>query len=279
MARTYLPAADPADVQQALELAPENPEALELGASDCLEKPEVDKLEDFYRDLLAKVHALSPVPARWKLELPASPPKQLPLPNLLKAKDQPIHAIAIATSTGGPRTLQKIFRELNGKLNNLPIFITQHMPAAFTTIMAEQLTTISKMECAEAREGEIVRPGRIYIAPGDYHLNARRVGTQVILHVNQRPQVNFCRPSADPMFIALSEAYGENLLAVVLTGMGQDGADGAEYVVKNGGSLIAQDAASSIVYGMPRAVAERGICQEILPLDNIAAYLIKRCLI
>ncbi|OYW13258.1 MAG: hypothetical protein B7X02_02580 [Rhodospirillales bacterium 12-54-5] len=247
--------------------------------SDYIPKPEIDNLEEFYRELTEKVLALAPSLAK-KSVAPASDATAFTkktIPAIQPATSQPVQAVAIAASTGGPQALMKLFADLGGALSHLPVFVTQHMPATFTPIFAEHLAQVSKMHCLEGKEGEIVRPGHVYIAPGDYHMVVGRVGSQVVIRTNQDAPVNFCRPAADPMFASLSNAYGPNLLALVLTGMGQDGAAGAEQVAKNGGSVIAQDASSCVVYGMPRATADRGICQEILPLDAIAAYLARRC--
>lgn len=197
----------------------------------------------------------------------------------MSAKDRsssPFRAIAIASSTGGPPALTTLFEGLRGKLPHLPIFITQHMPATFTPIFAQQLSEAGGCDCREGKDGEAVSPVRVYLAPGGYHMEVHRgENGRPTIHLTQDPPVNSCRPAADPMFNTISEVYGPGLLAVVLTGIGQDGTEGAKTIVKNGGTVIAQDEASSVVYGMPKTVAEQVACKAILPLNEIAAYIIK----
>jgi two-component system chemotaxis response regulator CheB len=261
--------------------------ALERGASDYIAKPMMDGLEDFYRDLKAKIRVFShevrkptPVEVSASVALPTALPsfQSVSVANAaLSNAKQPIHAIAIAASTGGPQTLVQIVSQLKTQLNHIPIFITQHMPATFTSIFAKHLARESGLPCHEARDKEAVRAGHLYLAPGDYHLRVVREGNHAIMRLSQEEKINFCRPAADPMFTSLSEVYGQHLLGVVLTGMGRDGVDGAKQIVQRGGAVIAQDEASSIVYGMPKAVAESGVCQAIVPLQQIVPYLIARC--
>jgi len=185
-----------------------------------------------------------------------------------------LRAIAIASSTGGPPALSTLFEGLRGHQIHIPVFITQHMPATFTPILAEQISKAGGFDCREGKDGERVTPERIYLAPGGYHMEVKKEGSQAIIRLNQNPPVNSCRPAADPMFTSLSEVYGAQLLGVVLTGIGQDGTEGAKDIVKHGGRIVAQDEASSVVYGMPKIVAEQVPC-KILPLTDIAPYIIK----
>ncbi|MDX2095414.1 MAG: chemotaxis response regulator protein-glutamate methylesterase [Alphaproteobacteria bacterium] len=222
---------------------------------------------------MAPVTALRPplanAPAR--AETPAAPISLQP------AKTTSVHALAIASSTGGPEALLRIFTDLNGQLQHIPIFITQHMPPVFTTALAEHITRHAGRLCREAVDGEKVAAGMIYLAPGGYHLLVRQTGQETTLALTQDPPVNSCRPSADPMFASISHAYGRNVLGLVLTGIGADGCQGARRIVENGGSVIAQDKASSVVYGMPRSVAEAGLCEAVVPLDRMADHLMRRC--
>lgn len=188
-----------------------------------------------------------------------------------------IKALAIASSTGGPESLIAIFSNLKGKLKDLPIFITQHMPPIFTKALAEHLERYGERPCKEAEDGEIVQPGMIYVAPGDYHLTLRKHGHTVSVRLTKDQPVNSCRPSADPMFASASNVYGPQLLAVILTGIGTDGTQGARVVVDQDGAVIAQDKATSAVYGMPRSVAEAGLCEAVLPLTAIPAEIVQRC--
>lgn len=263
-----------------------NFKALSLGATDYLTKPsarEGNEADDFYRQLIGKVKALGANAATAKV---AAAPQAATIAKpavktieLVANASTPLHvtgvkALAIASSTGGPQALMTLFESLKGRLLNIPIFITQHMPPTFTTILAEHITKCVERSCIEVKGGEVVSAGGIYLAPGDYHMvvNKNVPGDHVIA-INQDPQENFCRPAADPMLRSLSKLYGRNLVVLVLTGMGQDGMLGAKMVVENGGSVIAQDEASSVVYGMPKAVVENKLCRAVLPLTEIGRYL------
>lgn len=149
------------------------------------------------------------------------------------------------------------------------------MPATFTTILAEHLGRSSGMDCAEAEDGEPVRAGRIYVARGDYHLVVKPGPSGPVIKINQDPPENFCRPAVDPMLRSLAAVYERRLLTVILTGMGQDGMRGSRVVVEKGGVVIGQDEATSVVWGMPGAVATNGLCSAVLPLDRIAAQVRK----
>lgn len=262
-------------------------QALELGASDYVAKPTArgpEELADFYRDLREKIYALvgtkrfsaTPVSTSAIAATPVMATAQGSgfVPGVAKPPlNLPVKALAIASSTGGPQALQKLFGQLKGKLLHIPIFITQHMPPTFTTMLAEHIARAGERRCVEAQDGMDVAAGCIYLAPGDFHMQPEQSGGKVVIRLNQKPPVNFCRPAADPMIESLSRIYGKNLLLAVLTGMGQDGFEGAKLAIAAGGSVIAQDEASSVVWGMPKAVATANLCQAVLPLDNIPAYL------
>ncbi len=188
----------------------------------------------------------------------------------------PIHALAIASSTGGPETLLHLFSQLKGQLMHLPIFITQHMPPVFTASLAEHIAQYGERKCREAVHGERALPGVVYVAPGGHHLTVRGTAAHAQIHVTNDAPVNSCRPAADPMFASLSHVYGKGLLAVVLTGIGQDGLNGARVIVDQGGAVLAQDKASSVVFGMPRAVAEAGLCEAILPPNALVREILAR---
>jgi len=267
--------------------------ALSLGASDYLAKPSAKvggAVEEFHRQLIEKIKALGPPANRHVPAASAAVAVQAPValsaapPKVIKLVDgsEPLHrvgvqALAIASSTGGPQALLRVFEDLKGRLKNIPIFITQHMPPTFTTILAEHISKASGRVCSEAAEGMQVAPGCIYVAPGDYHMIAEKNNTgQVVLHITQDAPENFCRPAADPMLRALSKIYGRHLAVLVLTGMGQDGMEGAKIAAKEGAGIIAQNEQTSVVYGMPKAVAEAGVCRAILPLEAISKYLIEQ---
>lgn len=263
--------------------------ALALGASDYLAKPtaqEMNAAEDFFRELLMKIRALGMTRVRRLEPAPATsigtaaratpvaaPAKHSPIIN--SPPKSKISCVAIASSTGGPQALQLIFGMLKNRASRVPIFITQHMPPTFTTLLAQHIAKESGVECHEGIDGEVVRAGVIYLAPGGYHMQAERSGFSTIIRLNQDPPVNFCRPAADPMLISLAKIYSSELLCVVLTGMGSDGAQGAKIVNQAGGTVIAQDEASCVVYGMPRAVAEANIASAILPLKEVSGYIEK----
>jgi two-component system chemotaxis response regulator CheB len=187
-------------------------------------------------------------------------------------------AIAIGSSTGGPEALNKVLSGLKNFDNSkMPIFITQHMPPHFTKVLADNLTRITGKTCKEAIDGETVTNGIVYIAPGDFHLVVERSGLNSIIRLNQNAPENFCRPAVDPMLRSLSLIYGKNLLVVILTGMGSDGMRGSQVVYENGGTIIAQDRETSVVWGMPGATAKAGICKKVLPLEKIPDSIMEYC--
>ncbi len=262
--------------------------AMQLGAADYISKPsskDAHEVEDFYALLIRKIHALAPkgteVPAdiaRTVAPVASSLPSPISInTSAIRQLVQPprMEALAIASSTGGPNALLTVFREFSGMKLRTPIFITQHMPANFTTTLAEHISKVSGMDCHEAKHHEVVKAGVIYLAPGDFHMTVKREGTELLLELNQNPQENFCRPSADPMLRSLAKVYGDKLLVAVLTGLGADGARGAAEVVARGGIVVAQDEATSVVYGMPKAVADAKLTSAIFPLPQIAPFLMK----
>jgi two-component system chemotaxis response regulator CheB len=240
--------------------------ALQLGAVDYVPKPDAmagpDALPAFLAELKAKIraHARKPSP------IAVAAPRPTGLKKLRPA------AIAIASSTGGPPALLKIFGQLKGAITT-PVFITQHMPATFTAMLAEQLGAASGAPAFEAADGMTVAPGRIYVAPGGRHMLVERKVGQVAIRLSDGEEENFVRPAADPMLRSLAKAYGPGLLGLVLTGMGRDGASGCEAVVEAGGNFFVQDEASSVVWGMPGAAHRTGKAMAQLQLSGIAPYL------
>ncbi|MBF0248247.1 MAG: chemotaxis response regulator protein-glutamate methylesterase, partial [Alphaproteobacteria bacterium] len=142
----------------------------------------------------------------------------------------------------------------------------------FPTILAEHITRLSGWNAAEGKDGEVIQGGRVYIAPGDFHMVVEVQGTNKVIRLNKNPPENFCRPAVDPMFRSIAQAYGKRVLAVVLTGMGQDGMKGGQVLVQGGATMIAQDEATSVVWGMPGAVATTGLCSAVMPVAELAAY-------
>lgn len=261
-------------------------QALSLGASDYIPKPSTSDgpvaAEAFYDELRRKVVALgiaarkgrhkivAPKPATMQMAVKPSitPP---PIPQVFPTGD--VRAIAIASSTGGPQALSVLFHGLKKSISHVPVFVTQHMPAKFTTMLAEHMARDTGLNCREAVDGESVCPGTVYIAPGNYHMLAVKEAGGVIIRLNQNPPVNFCRPAADPMLTSLAHIYRSSLLTVILTGMGSDGLAGSQDVVAAGGSVIAQDEETSVVWGMPGAVTNAKLTKAVLPLQQIAPYV------
>jgi two-component system chemotaxis response regulator CheB len=267
--------------------------ALALGAADYLPKPTttsgINTAVDFKRDLVEKVKSWGKV-ARRKRGLPpgsAAPSEPKPASQPKKLNQGPItlrnstagrvDCLAIGSSTGGPQALFTLFRAL-GRVERMPVFVTQHMPATFTTILAEHLAQASGMPSAEAKDGEAVLPGRIYVAPGDFHMTVEGQPGRVVVRLNKNPPENFCRPAVDPMLRSIAKVYGPRTLFVMLTGMGQDGLKGARDLIAAGSNVIAQDEATSVVWGMPGAVATAGLCSAVLPLAEIGGYVKKTLL-
>jgi two-component system, chemotaxis family, protein-glutamate methylesterase/glutaminase len=184
--------------------------------------------------------------------------------------------LAIGSSTGGPAALSTILCALPSDFS-LPILIAQHMPETFTRLLAERLSEVSRFNVREAVAGEQLRPGEAWIAPGNHHVTvARTAGDKLILSLNSDPPVNCCRPSIDVLFQSLAESAGRHTLAVILTGMGHDGRDGASAIRTAGGLVLAQDEASSVVWGMPGAVVTAGLANGVYPLDQMAGELAQR---
>nr|WP_321454370.1 chemotaxis response regulator protein-glutamate methylesterase [uncultured Cohaesibacter sp.] len=184
-------------------------------------------------------------------------------------------ALLIGSSTGGPQALEKLLQEIGPQMRSAPILITQHMPATFTAILADHLARASGMPAAEAQDGEVVQNGHIYVAPGGKHMELTKQAGQAVVKLTDGPPVNFCKPAVDPFFESAAQVYGAAALGVILTGMGHDGAAGARHIVDAGGSIIAQDEASSVVWGMPGAAAQAGVCAAVIPLNQIGSKVMR----
>ncbi len=257
--------------------------ALELGASDYLHKPSAGKngysAEDFDKELIEKIKALSSL-RKGDGEIKSIPAinivksnKIQTLPFVESAKVVRPKAIAIGSSTGGPQAILNLLSKVRTNLAEVPIFITQHMPPTFTKVFASSIIQVIDRDVAEAIDGEYVEKSKVYVAPGDYHMLVEKSGEKIRIKLNQDAPENFCRPAVDPMLRSLSQVYGKELLIIMLTGMGQDGLEGCKIAVKNGATLIAQNEETSVVWGMPGAVAKEGLCKYILPLEEISGYL------
>jgi two-component system chemotaxis response regulator CheB len=249
--------------------------AMALGAADYIAKPTTDRLNasaEFHRDLIQKVIALGqsrkPMPSRPALPRPVEKSSL----SLRSGAIRRPRIIAIGSSTGGPQALLTLLGALSPAVN-CPIVIAQHMPATFTTVLAQHIARASGRPCAEAVHGMEIKSGTICLAPGDYHFQVAREGTSCVARLSQTAPENFCRPSVDPLFRSVAELFGAESCAVMLTGMGSDGCGGAKIMAAAGAPVIAQDEATSVVWGMPGAVAHAGICSAILPLPRIAGHL------
>jgi two-component system chemotaxis response regulator CheB len=277
--------------------------ALSLGAADYIPKPEttreITNSASFRRDLIEKIRALGArrkqrlnsaralpweVPAARPgpigdhaagggLRLVASPDAEPVTFKLRPLPSAPPRILLIGSSTGGPQALGAIMGRISGVIDQAPVLITQHMPPTFTTILAEILERTCARPAHEAIDGEALRAGRVYIAPGGRHLRVVRRDGVPSVAIDDGPQINFCKPAVDPMFSSAAETWGSWNLALVLTGMGSDGTRGAADIVAAGGSVIAQDEDTSVVWGMPGSVSKAGLCCAVLPIDEIAAKL------
>jgi two-component system chemotaxis response regulator CheB len=190
------------------------------------------------------------------------------IPGARRAAVSP-QVLVVASSTGGPQALIDLFRQVPPAAMPLPVLVVQHMPAAFTPILAEHLSRATAWRASEARDDEPLTAGEIRIAPGGYHLVVTGSGCSRRLRLTGTPPVNFCRPSADVLFVSAAEAFGRHVLAVILTGMGNDGAEGAKVIAAAGGIVFAQDRKTSVVWGMPGAAVATGIVDKVLPLESM----------
>jgi two-component system, chemotaxis family, protein-glutamate methylesterase/glutaminase len=270
--------------------------ALALGASDYIPKPEstreITAAETFRHDLIQKIRHLgakvrravpvtstpasSPIPARPREPLLRSP-APIAQPQLMRRPFSTLapRVLLVGSSTGGPQALMTLVGELGAVIDRFPVLITQHMPPTFTTILAEHLARSSRRPAHEAVDGEPVKAGQIYLAPGGRHMRVVRHGIEVAIALDDGPPVNFCKPAVDPLFSSAIEVWHGAIMAVVLTGMGSDGMRGGKEIVAAGGSVIAQDEATSVVWGMPGSAANAGICAAVLPLNQIAPKLVR----
>jgi two-component system chemotaxis response regulator CheB len=253
-------------------------DALALGATDYFTKPSSGgleaSLEVIRTELIPEIKALcKPATITPQLQAPAAIASMPFAPSARPTG--PIEVLALGASTGGPNALADIFAQFPADFS-VPILIAQHMPPMFTKLLAERLSTHSSIKVEEGSSGTVVTPGHGYVAPGDHHMVVVRDGTERRLLLHQGPAENSCRPAVDPLLRSIAEAYGANALAVVLTGMGQDGMRGCQVLREAGGQILAQDEATSVVWGMPGAVARAGLADRILPLSMIATEIVQR---
>ncbi len=257
--------------------------ALSLGAIDYVPKPDgnagITTSTTFRRELIDKVKAVCGKNQYTNAVVHKAPSAFTPSGgaegvassefNLRPFSRVLPRILAIGSSTGGPQALVKVMEVIAGDVEKIPVVITQHMPPTFTTIFAEHISRVAGRLAKEGEEREEVIPGGIYVAPGGKHMILKAQGGKTVIHLDDGPEVNFCKPAVDPMFESVSKIYNSAVLSLVLTGMGQDGAVGAGVITDAGGSCIAQDQATSVVWGMPGATANMGNASAVLPLDEI----------
>ena len=277
--------------------------ALALGAADYIPKPETTReataSTTFRRELIEKIRTLgrsrsSPPGYARRPEPGADRSFQAKPSPALRSRKNPLvavgtgtpalrpfaltapRALVIGSSTGGPQALAVLVEKLPAAIDRAPVLITQHMPPTFTTVLAEHLSRISGRGAHEAEDGEPVLAGGIYVAPGGRHMRVvRGADGAAKIAIGDDPPINFCKPAVDALFSSAASVWGAASLALVLTGMGADGTRGAADIVAAGGSVIAQDEATCVVWGMPRSVAQAGVCSAVLPLDQIAPKVIR----
>lgn len=259
--------------------------ALTLGAADYVPKPDgrLVASHEFRHDLIDKIRQLG-LRARERSGRPPPPPLGAPVPvqprRVERSRPKPAPAlrpysvvpprvVLIGSSTGGPQALTRLFTDVGTAIGSVPVLVVQHMPPTFTAILAGHMARVAGRHAAEACDGEPLLPGRIYFAPGGRHMLVANAGGEPVIQLSDAPPVNFCRPAVDPLFQSAAEVFGPATLGIVLTGMGSDGAAGAVALARAGGTVIAQDEPTSVVWGMPGATVAAGACSDILPIEEI----------
>lgn len=279
--------------------------ALSLGATECIAKPtnssEIHSADDFKNEVLRLVRALGRRKDAATVSRPVSAAAPAPAPatitpapmatgtfaggqnTALKQKTafelrkhmagemfRP-NLLAIGSSTGGPQALFKVVANL--KNLDVPIILTQHMPATFTRILAQHITQHTGVPAFEGENGMKVEKNNLYVAPGGFHMTFEKKGADTVILLDTGPAENFCKPSVDPMLRSAIKIWGPKFLTVILTGMGSDGLPACRDVVAGGGRVVAQDQETSVVWGMPGSVATNGLCSSVLPLQDIGPYV------
>ncbi len=260
-------------------------EALTLGADDYVAKASNEGSLDrsmtrLREELVPKIKQFFHMPAQGRavaqlepVRVSATPPARWGTQAIQSTEVRP-RVVVIGVSTGGPTALGAILPELPAGFP-LPVLVVQHMPPLFTRLLAERLHSSCRLPVEEASQGDPVEAGKILIAPGDFHLKVVSNGGGVRVCLDQSPPLNSCRPAVDALFTSIAEVYGGAVIAVVLTGMGQDGLRGAEILKAQGASVLAQDEASSVVWGMPGAVVNAGLADRVLPLDQVVPEILR----
>ncbi|MCB9982390.1 MAG: chemotaxis response regulator protein-glutamate methylesterase [Rhodospirillales bacterium] len=258
--------------------------ALSLGAVECIVKPSsasgVGQGSEFQKNLLATVRGLVPQGERTatagvRPTAPAAPAagsvESFSLRSQIGVFPGKPAILAIGSSTGGPQALFEVIKSFKGF--DIPIVITQHMPATFTKILAEHIGQQTGVEAHEGAEGMKVEKGKAYVAPGGHHMKIVKEGLDLVIRLDDGPPENFCKPSVEPMFRSVIDVFGNKVYGLILTGMGNDGIGAGKLLNDGGGHLVAQDKATSVVWGMPGAVAKAGYCTFVLPLNEIGPHI------
>jgi two-component system chemotaxis response regulator CheB len=261
-------------------------DALAKGATDYVTKPSNvtglnQGIELIKSELILKIKALCSESAG--LGIPSNLPKPKPVitqsENLKNTKTlkslHRVDVVAIGVSTGGPNALATLIPSFPANFP-VPIVLVQHMPPYFTKLLADRLNSDSAVTIQECKSGDVLQPGQVYLAPGDFHMLVEQHKDDVVALLNQKPHENSCRPAVDVLFRSVAKVYGRNALAVVLTGMGQDGTEGCQHIQDRGGQVIVQDEATSVIWGMPGFVVKEKLADKILPLDQIAEEIIQK---
>jgi two-component system chemotaxis response regulator CheB len=263
-------------------------QALALGAAGCIAKPNAGSVQESVRqvadELIPLVKALGSgfsssaddsrgsAPERLRASAPSVPAPARPARPLAV----PPELIVIGTSTGGPNALAQFFKALPRDIET-PILIVQHMPPLFTPMLAKHIERDAERPAAEGRDGELIERGHVYVAPGDFHMEVTRSNGQYGIRIQKEAPEHYCRPSVNPLFRTAAHHAGNRLLAIMLTGMGDDGIEGTRDIVGRGGRVIAQDEASSVVWGMPGAIVRAGLADQVLPLSEIPGVVAGHC--
>ncbi|MEY4669788.1 MAG: hypothetical protein RL518_2487 [Pseudomonadota bacterium] len=260
-------------------------DALSFGANDYVTKPSshgVNTREVVGEELVRKIKGLAAAPTQ---PLRGPPPVATTTQcsqsgtkartTILESgvrQDKDFGVVAIGVSTGGPNALQELVPRFPANLQ-VPILLVQHMPPLFTKLLAERLSAQSSVPVVEAVEGEEVKPGRVYIAPGGFHMEVKRIFGRTLIALHEGPPEHSCRPAVDVLFRSIAKVYGPDALAVVLTGMGQDGVGGCQRIKEGGGRIVVQERQGCAVWGMPGAVVDAGLASEVLSLEEIASVI------
>jgi two-component system chemotaxis response regulator CheB len=255
-------------------------DALSRGASDYVPKPSHLETTEASRtrvreELLHKIKSLCRGNAPQQLPAVTASTTSTFRTQVSIRPQARVDILAIGTSTGGPNALTSVLAQLPSDFP-VPIVIVQHMPPLFTRLLAERLNTVARLQVGEGKPGLKLQRGQVWIAPGDFHMTVLRQGTDFVLGLNRDPQENSCRPAVDVLFRSVARCYGANVLAVVLTGMGADGTRGSGDIRQAGGWVIAQDEASSVVWGMPGSVVAANLADRVFPLEGIASEVVRR---